>query len=55
MRELDDSIHPAEVSDLYADNIPNCTVAPASTADVAAEIGAFCDRVVFGGVPLSST
>jgi 3-oxoadipate enol-lactonase len=41
----DDPIHPAEVSDLYADNIPNCTVAPASTTDVAAEIGAFCDRI----------
>lgn len=38
----DDPLHPAEVSDLYAANIPSCTVAPASTADVAAEIGAFC-------------
>ena len=50
----DDPIHPAEVSDLYAENIPNCTVAPASTLDVATEIGAFCDRVVFGGELLSS-
>jgi pimeloyl-ACP methyl ester carboxylesterase len=39
----DDPVHPAEVSDLYAANIPNCTVAPASTTDVAAEIGAFCE------------
>jgi 3-oxoadipate enol-lactonase len=41
----DDAIHPAEVSDLYAAHLPNCTVAPASTADVAAAIGAFCDQV----------
>jgi 3-oxoadipate enol-lactonase len=41
----DDAIHPAEVSELYAENIPNCTAAPASTADVAAAIGEFCDRV----------
>jgi pimeloyl-ACP methyl ester carboxylesterase len=45
----DDAIHPAEISDLYADHIPNCTVAPASTADVAASIGAFCDQGVYGG------
>lgn len=42
----EDAIHPAEISDLYAENIPNCTVAPPSTTDVAAEIGAFCDRNV---------
>ena len=42
----DDALHPAEVSDLYAENIPDCTVAPASSADVAAAIGAFCDQVV---------
>ena len=41
----DDAIHPAAVSDLYAEHIPNCTVAPASTANVAAAIGAFCDQV----------
>lgn len=41
----DDALHPAEVSDLYAENIPGCTVVPA-TADVASEIGAFCDRVL---------
>jgi len=45
----DDAIHPAEVSDLYAEHIPNCAVAPASTAEVAAAIGAFCDRSVGGG------
>lgn len=39
----DDALHPAEVSDLYAESIPNCRVAPTSTMDVAAEIGAFCD------------
>jgi pimeloyl-ACP methyl ester carboxylesterase len=39
-----DPLHPAEVSDLYAENIPGCSVAPASTPDVAAEIGAFCDQ-----------
>ncbi|HEX9944347.1 MAG TPA: alpha/beta hydrolase [Thermoanaerobaculia bacterium] len=44
----DDAIHPAEVSDLYAESIPNCRVAPASTADVAAEIGTFCDQSVYG-------
>jgi 3-oxoadipate enol-lactonase len=38
-----DPLHPAEVSDLYAENIPGCTVAPAT--DVAEEIGVFCDRV----------
>jgi pimeloyl-ACP methyl ester carboxylesterase len=44
----DDALHPPEVSDLYAENIPNCSIAPASTADVAAEIGAFCDQRVYG-------
>ena len=45
----DDALHPADVSDLYEENIPNCKVAPASTTDVAAEIGAFCDQRVYGG------
>jgi pimeloyl-ACP methyl ester carboxylesterase len=45
----DDPLHPAEVSDLYAENIPSCTVAPASTMDIAGEIGAFCDQRVYGG------
>lgn len=40
-----DPLHPAEISDLYVENIPGCTVSPAETADVAAEIGAFCDRI----------
>jgi len=40
----DDPVHPAEVSDLYAANIPNCTVAPAATIDIAAAIGAFCEQ-----------
>lgn len=44
----DDPLHPAEVSDLYAENIPDCSVAPASTMDVAAEIGSFCSRLTFG-------
>lgn len=42
----DDPVHPAEVSDLYAANIPNCTVAAASTIDVASAIGAFCDQSI---------
>ncbi|MDQ2870752.1 MAG: alpha/beta fold hydrolase [Acidobacteriota bacterium] len=41
----DDPLHPAEVSDLYAESIPGCTVLPASTADVAAAVAAFCDRL----------
>jgi pimeloyl-ACP methyl ester carboxylesterase len=40
-----DPLHPAEVSDLYAASIPGCTVAPAAPPDIAADIGAFCDRV----------
>lgn len=41
----DDALHPPEVSVLYAENIPNCSIAPAPTMDVAAEIGAFCDPI----------
>ena len=41
----DDPLHPPEVSDLYAENLPGCTVSPASTQDVAGEIGRFCGRV----------
>jgi 3-oxoadipate enol-lactonase len=44
----DDALHPAEVSDVYADHIPNCIVAPASTADVASEIGALLERMDAG-------
>ena len=42
----DDAMHPAEVSDLYASSIPNCTAVPASTADIAEAIGAFVERCV---------
>ncbi len=41
----DDPIHPSEVSDLYAANIPNCTEVAPST-DVATAVGAFCDQHV---------
>jgi pimeloyl-ACP methyl ester carboxylesterase len=44
----DDVMHPAEVADLYAANIPNCTVAEASTTDIAAAIGAFCEQCIHG-------
>ena len=40
----DDPVHPAEVSDLYAAYIPNCKVVPASTRDIAAAIGVFCEQ-----------
>lgn len=45
----DDPLHPAEVSDLYAASIRDCTVLPASTVDVAAEIGLFVDRCAGSG------
>lgn len=41
----DDPLHPAEVSELYAENLPGCRVLPPSTTEVAEAIGAFCDRV----------
>jgi len=40
----DDPVHPAEVSDLYAANIPDCKVVPASTRDLASAIGVFCEQ-----------
>lgn len=40
----DDPMHPAEVSDLYAASIANCTAIPASTTDFAEVIGAFVDQ-----------
>jgi hypothetical protein len=40
----DDPVHPAEVSDLYAANIPDCTTLEASTTDIASAIGAFTAR-----------
>lgn len=45
----DDPQHPAEVSDLYAEHLPDCSVLPASTPDVPAAIGAFCDGVLKPG------
>lgn len=42
----DDPLHPAEISELYAEHLPDCRVLPASTADVPAAIGAFCDEVM---------
>jgi pimeloyl-ACP methyl ester carboxylesterase len=38
----DDPVHPAEVSDLYANDIPDCTVLPPGTTDVVGAIGRFC-------------
>ena len=40
----DDPMHPAEVSDLYAANIPNCTAVPATTTDIGHTIATFVDR-----------
>jgi len=37
----DDSMHTAEVSDLYVAHIRKCTVVPASTTDIAGAIGSF--------------
>jgi pimeloyl-ACP methyl ester carboxylesterase len=41
----DDPQHPAEVSDVYAASIPECTVVPATGVDVARPIRDFCDLV----------
>jgi len=41
----DDEIHPAEVSDLYAATISNCTTLPATTTDVTSAIRDFCDVI----------
>lgn len=41
----DDALHPAEISELYAKQLPDCRVMPAGTPDVAAAIGAFCDEL----------
>lgn len=43
----DDPLHPLEVSDLYAENVPNGSIASASTSDVVGEIGAFCDPITY--------
>jgi len=42
----DDPLHPAEVSDIYAENVPDCTVVPASVVDVPAAILAFCEQTM---------
>lgn len=42
----EDALHPAEVSELYAENLPDCRVLPSSTTDLTAEIAAFCDEVL---------
>ncbi len=42
----DDPLHPSEVSDIYAANIPDCRVAPAATMDIAAAIDDFCKQYV---------
>jgi len=39
-----DPLHPVEVADFYAENIPDRSVSVPAT-DVTAEIGAFCDRL----------
>lgn len=38
----DDPVHPAEVSELYAMNIPHCKALAADTVDVAAAMAEFC-------------
>lgn len=42
----DDPLHPAEVSELYAEHLPGCRVLPRSTPDVPAAIGDFCDEIL---------
>lgn len=42
----DDEIHPAEVSDVYAASISNCTALPATDVDITSAIRDFCDEVV---------
>ena len=41
----DDEQHPAEISDLYAASITDCTVLPATGVDTVSAIGDFCDAV----------
>jgi 3-oxoadipate enol-lactonase len=40
----DDPIHPAEISELNAANLPNCTIIPASTNDLASAINTFYEQ-----------
>ncbi len=42
----DDPLHPAAISELYAEHLPDGRVLPAATPDVAAAIGAFCDEML---------
>lgn len=42
----DDGQHPAEVSDLYAESIADCTVLPAAGTDTVGALRDFCDAVV---------
>jgi len=41
-----DEIHPAEVSDVYAASIPDCTVLPATGTDTVRAIRDFCNAVI---------
>lgn len=41
----DDPLHPAEISTLYAEHLPNCRALPPLTTDIATAIGTFCDQV----------
>jgi len=43
-----DTLHPAEVSDLHAAHLPDCTVVPPASGDLSAAIGTFCDRCFAG-------
>jgi 3-oxoadipate enol-lactonase len=42
----DNPLHPAEVAAFYAENIPGCSIAPATITEVAGAIEAFCLRAV---------
>lgn len=42
----EDDQHPAEVSDLYAASVPDCTVLPATGTDIVRAIRDFCDATV---------
>lgn len=42
----DDPLHPAEISKLYAEHLPDCRVLPPSTTEIATAIGTFCDEVL---------
>jgi len=42
----DDEQHPAEVSDVYAASITDCTVVPATDRDTVRALRDFCDAVI---------